>query len=124
MSKLKSWHVEIASLKTRKERTRKMSAKIIGIIRFSGDDRGRNPDACADALRAAGFAVTRMDDRFKRVLKIPGDEEMEATKTGTPGDVWKEIDKIIEPFGGDCQECGEISDDHIPFAGLHKLAAH
>jgi hypothetical protein len=105
-----------------------MTSKIVGIIGFSGNDKGRNPDACADALRAAGFAVTRMDERYNRLMEIPpgipGDEVMEAVKAGTVDDVWEEIDEIVEPFGGDCNEAGEISDDHIPFQDLHKLAAH
>jgi hypothetical protein len=54
----------------------------------------------------------------------PGDEFLEATKVGTNRDViWNEIGAVVQGFGGDCDECGEVSDDHVPLQWLHDEMA-
>ena len=97
-----------------------MSKKIMGEVVFSGN-LDIDPNGCAAALREAGFEVHRMDERFRKLMAVPGDEFLEATKVGTDADaIWKEIDQIVERFDGDCQACGEISDDHVPLKFLHE----
>jgi hypothetical protein len=97
-----------------------MSKKIMGEVVFSGN-LDPDPDGCAAALREAGFEVVRMDERFKKLMDVPGDEFLEATKVGTNlNAIWDEITAIVERFNGDCQQCGEISDDHVPLEFLHE----
>jgi hypothetical protein len=95
------------------------ATKIMGKVCFSGN-LNPNPDGCAAALREGGFKVVRMPERFQKLMDVEGDEFMEVSKVSTDMDAtWNEISAIAERFGGTCDECGEISDDHTPFNLLH-----
>ena len=50
-------------------------------------------------------------------------EPCERAKYAAALKVMDEIKAIIDPFGGDCGEAGEIGSDHIAFGG-EKLARH
>lgn len=100
-----------------------MSKKIMGEVVFSGN-LDPDPDGCAAALREAGFEVHRMPEHYRKHMEFPEDTFMEAVKVGTDLDaIWDEITAIVERFDGDCQACGEISDDHVPLKFLHEHAA-
>jgi hypothetical protein len=98
------------------------ATKIMGEVCFSGD-LNPNPDGCAAALRAAGFKVVRMPERFRKLMAVEGDEFLEASKVGTDlNAIWDEINAIAERFGGGCQECGEVSDGDVPFRSLEAAS--
>jgi len=82
--------------------------KTVGTIVFSGD-MNPDPDGCEAALREAGYEVTRMPERFKKLMSVPGDEFLEAMKV------------IVEPFGADADDFGEFDPaTHIPFQFLRE----
>jgi hypothetical protein len=98
-------------------------SKLMCEIVFAGD-LDINPDGCAAALQAAGFEVARMEPRHRKLMAVEGDEFMEALGTGTDVDsFWEKVQTIVEPFGGDVNEGGEIGDDHVPLQSLHDQEA-
>jgi hypothetical protein len=94
----------------------------MGSIAFAGD-LDQDADGAEIALRRAGFHVTRMPDKLRPGLAHPEDEFMEASKAGTDADaiaIMYEIDAIVKPFGGLCDEVGAVASDHVPFAELFE----
>jgi hypothetical protein len=94
--------------------------KTVGTIVFSGD-MNPDPDGCEAALREAGYEVTRMPERFKKLMSVPGDEFLEAMKVGTTDAICAELNAIVEPFGADADDFGEFDPaTHIPFQFLRE----
>ena len=94
--------------------------KIVVCIAF-GYELSPNPDAAADALWQAGFAVHRFPTHMRHLLAHPNDDHIEAVKAGTEADIdtiWNEAEFIVDGFGGDCHECGGVDDAYVPFEGL------
>jgi hypothetical protein len=98
-----------------------MSQNIVGWIAFTGD-LDPDPDAAAIALRAAGFAVTRMPAKFRSRLAHPLDDFMLVSIGGTMTDddekimiaVMDEINAIVDGYGGLCHECDVLPLDDVP----------
>jgi hypothetical protein len=93
-----------------------------GDLEWSGEVR-LDADAAAEALRRAGYEVFRLPDRHGGVLAHPLDDFLEVHAAG-PDDakltqtVMREIDAIVWPYGGLCNECGPIRAGRVPFADL------
>jgi hypothetical protein len=72
-------------------------------------------DGAAAALRAAGYTVHRMPDKYRNSLQFPLDNHIEAVFGDPNLDNLGDINAIVEEFGGDCAECGPIATDCQPF---------
>jgi hypothetical protein len=86
-----------------------------------------DPDGASDALRRAGFNVTRMPLRWRERMTFPEDEFILVTIEGSDDRkiiraVMDEINTIVRPFGGDLDECGPIHG--VPFEVLFKEPSH
>jgi hypothetical protein len=83
-----------------------------------------------DALRDAGYDVLVGDHLadpesaetvFIEVYgRSHGDPGIEAVATGTGltpamGAFWRDVERIVEPFGGGADICGLVHDDDVPF---------
>jgi hypothetical protein len=96
-----------------------------GYVAFSCDDNeyltSGDPDAAERALRCAGFNVMRLPERFRPQLAYPGDDHMLVTRRVEQlsqevyGRLLKEINAIVEPYGGLLGECGWMNPDNPPF---------
>ena len=107
--------------------------RIVGSIVFSAlpgessdlPDESPDPDAAAAALRAAGFEVTMMPEKFGARLVDPEDYFMEASIDGLEDDkilgaIWDEINAIVDRYGGSCDECGPVPSDYVPFEDVFE----
>ena len=84
-----------------------------------------DPERAAAELRQAGYDVFRMPDKYSFQLAHPLDDFIEAVIDGSDDDkvigaIMKEVDAIVERYGGLCRECGPIGRDYVPFADLTK----
>jgi len=113
-----------------------MITKAVAMVVFSGEfgdpehtnnmewsDIVLDPDLAADALRRAGYTVTRLPDRYGGYLWHPLDDFMEAVivaphELEAYGAIMDKIDAIVGRYGGQCQQCGPLEPDHEPFADL------
>jgi hypothetical protein len=74
-----------------------------------------NVDGAAAALRAAGYTVHRLPDKYRKFLQFPLDDHIEAVFGDPNLDNLADINAIVEEFGGDCDECRPIATDYQPF---------
>ena len=78
---------------------------------FSGDLPQTNPDAAAEALRAAGYKVFRLPPALKKKLEVEGDADDDSIDA-----MRADAERIASPFGGYVDCCGAASIE--PFAEL------
>jgi hypothetical protein len=99
-------------------------ARLMTSICFSAGFDGRqhlDVDGAAAALRQAGYEVHRMPDKYRWTLRHPRNDFLEAT-IASPADeegmgkVLDEVNHIVERFGGDAAEVGEVEPGYVPFA--------
>ena len=88
---------------------------------FSGDLPQINPDAAAEALRAAGYQVFRLPPKLRATLDVEGDDFIEIRREGDANDdaidaMWTDARRIVDPFGGDVDCVGAASEE--PFLEL------
>jgi hypothetical protein len=113
-----------------------MTTKVVALVVFAGGfgdpeytnnperrDIMLDPDRAADELRKAGYAVTRLPDRYGGYLFHPLDDFIEAVVAAPHdlkvyGDIMDEISGIVGKYGGECSECGPLEPDHEPFDDL------
>jgi hypothetical protein len=84
---------------------------------FCGNIPGNNPDAAAEALRAAGYQVFRLPPLLKVALEFPGDDFLEIRREGVDDEgslmaMRADAERIVEPFGGgiDCSGAKTIAE--------------
>jgi hypothetical protein len=101
-----------------------------------------DPDAAAIALQKAGYTVARLPERLRPRISIPGDDFMEAMidagvitdeenilftrgrydpavplperMDGVLRTIDREMEGIVEPFGGWVEACGFEPHDYVP----------
>jgi hypothetical protein len=92
---------------------------------FAGDNPQANPDAAAEALRAAGYQVFRLPPAFRDTLYINGDDFVEIRKRDDDDEkdaddlasaIRADTERIVEPFGGDVDCVGAANP--LPFIDL------
>ena len=92
---------------------------------FAGDNPQANPDAAAEALRAAGYEVFRLPPAFRDTLYINGDDFVEIRKRDDDDEkdaddlasaIRADTERIVEPFGGDVDCVGAANP--LPFIDL------
>jgi hypothetical protein len=86
---------------------------------FCGNIPGNNPDAAAEALRAAGYQVFRLPPELQdATCEIEGDDFIEIRREGADDDainaMWADIDRIVAPFEGDVECVGAASEELFP----------
>ena len=89
---------------------------------FAGDNPKANPDAAAEALRAAGYQVFRLPPE-RHVSEVEGDDFIEIRREGDADDdainvMWEDARRIVDPFGGDVDCVGPASEELF-----HELTA-
>jgi hypothetical protein len=87
---------------------------------FSGDLPQINPDAAAEALRAAGYQVFRLPPELNN-SEVEGDDFIAIRRKGDADDdaihaMWTDARRIVDPFGGDVDCVGAASEE--PFLEL------
>jgi hypothetical protein len=87
---------------------------------FAGDNPKANPDAAAEALRAAGYQVFRLPPELNN-SEVEGDDFIEIRREGDADDdairaMWADARRIVDPFGGDVDCVGPASEE--PFLEL------
>jgi hypothetical protein len=97
--------------------------KFSALVAFGGDCDNVDPDQAADELRRAGYEVRRLPDKYRRLLDHPRDDFLEVIFPCVDDPkainfVWKEIDRIANPYAGCCDECGPLDPDDERFADL------
>jgi len=100
--------------------------KIGGYAAFAGDLDDFDPDGAAVALRRAGFEVMRMPATFRSRMEIPEDDFILVYTDGPEtykfmSAVMKEINAIVDRYGGLLNECGPIASDRAPFEELFSF---
>ena len=86
---------------------------IFALCIFSGGLPQTNPDAAAEALRAAGYQVFRLPPELKATLEVEGDDFIEIRREGDDDDddsidaMWTDAERIVSPFGGDA-DCAAL----------------
>jgi hypothetical protein len=89
---------------------------------FCGEIPGNNPDAAAEALRAAGYEVFRLPPELQdATCEIEGDDFIEVRCEGVADDdaigaMWADAQRIVAPFKGDVDCVGAASEE--PFFKL------
>ena len=80
-----------------------------------------DPDAAAEALRAAGYRVFRLPQALKDTLEIKGDDFIEVRGPGNDDKdsrdaMEADVNRIVEPFGGeiDCSAFRTIAEMWTP----------
>ena len=100
--------------------------RFVATIIFSGD-LDPNPEAAAEALRKAGYQVTKMPEEFRPQLTHPRDDFLEVVKSIVcdPEDIMDEasimmdeLNEIVDRYGALADDCGPIDVDHISFRYL------
>jgi hypothetical protein len=92
---------------------------------FSGNLPQNNPDAAAEALRAAGYQVFRLPPELNN-SEVEGDDFIEIRREGDADDdsintMWADARRIVDPFGGDVDCVGAASEE--PFLELTMPSA-
>ena len=82
---------------------------------FAGDLPQTNPDAAAEALRAAGYQVFRLPPELNN-SEVEGDDFIEIRREGDADDdsihaMWTDAERIVSPFGGYADCCGAASEE-------------
>jgi hypothetical protein len=93
---------------------------ISALCMFCGNIEGNNPDAAAEALRAAGYQVFRLPPELNN-SEVEGDDFIEIRREGDADDdsintMWADARRIVDPFGGDVDCVGAASEE--PFLEL------
>jgi hypothetical protein len=106
----------------RKQEQQMNRQKIMGSIVFSGD-LDPNPDAAADALQCAGFAITRLPEKLRPLLDHPQDDFFEAVIELSYDEevldaIYSEIEATVHVHGGMCRSIGPVETDYIPFSDI------
>ena len=80
-----------------------------------------DPDAAAEALRAAGYEVFRLPPELKATLEIQGDDFIEVRGKGNDDEdsrnaMEADVNRIVDPFGGeiDCSAFLTIAEMWAP----------
>jgi hypothetical protein len=101
---------------------------IFALCCFAGDFEQANPDAAAEALRAAGYKVFRLPPALKKKLEVEGDDFIEIRREGNDDEdsrdaMEADAERIVSPFGGaiDPSGCVTIAELWTP---LPDLCAH
>jgi hypothetical protein len=73
-----------------------------------------DPDAAAEALRAAGYQVFRLPRALKATLEIEGDDFIEVRGKGNDDEdsrdaMEADVDRIVSPFGGAIDPTGCVT---------------
>jgi len=95
---------------------------IAALCGFLGNIEGNDPDAAAEALRAAGYQVFRLPPELQdATCEIEGDDFIEIRREGDADDdsidaMRADAERIASPFGGYVDCCGAASIE--PFAEL------
>jgi hypothetical protein len=93
-------------------------ARVMAYVAF-GVGIDYDADGAAAELEQAGYVVHRLPEKYRRLLRIPGDDHMEAVIADRDADdVFDEVGAIAERCGGDCIECGPIGPEYEPFVEL------
>jgi hypothetical protein len=105
-----------------------MTQRLVAIAVFAGDDPDLDVERAADELRRAGFQVTCMPDKFIARLSHPFDNFIEAIKEVDCDDpeiidtmiaaMFCQVERVVSPCGGYCNECGPVDPVHVPFIDL------
>ena len=98
-------------------------SKLMAYVAFGGDCKP-DPDTAADELADAGYTVHRLPPNHP-ILFHPLDDHFECVIEGTADDriidaVMREIDDIVDQYGGMCIGCGPIAADYVPFGRLFE----
>jgi hypothetical protein len=112
-----------------------MATKLMASVAFGGGlgdpeftndferDFNLDPELAAAELRQAGYEVFLMPEKYSGRLAHPLDDFIEAVIDG-PDDpkvieaIMREVNAIVDKYGGICMECGLISNGYVPFADL------
>ena len=106
------------------------ASRLVATIIFSGD-LDPDPKAAADALREAGYEVTKMPKKFRPLLAHPRDDFFEVTKPvvcdlkdimNEADIMMDELNKLVDRYGAIADDCGPIDAGHIPFASFDEPA--
>jgi hypothetical protein len=88
-----------------------------------------DPDAAAEALRAAGYEVFRLPLELKATLEIEGDDFIEVRGEGNDDKdsrnaMEADVNRILSPFGGeiDCSAFRTIAEMWAPSMRLPRCA--
>ena len=108
-----------------------MQKHLKATVAFSGEmdhdpaGAAADPARAAAALREAGYEVVMMPEKFRSRVGHPGDDFIEVTKRIVGDDVYQAIDAmmddvntIVERYGGNCDNGGQIDEDYVPFSDL------
>jgi hypothetical protein len=93
---------------------------IAALCGFLGNIEGNDPDASAEALRAAGYQVFRLPPELKAATcEIEGDDFIEVRREGDADDdainaMWADVDRIVAPFEGEVDCVGAASEELFP----------
>jgi hypothetical protein len=87
---------------------------------FSGNMPKSDPDAAAEALRAAGYQVFRLPAELNK-SEVEGDDFIEIRREGDADDaaidaMWADAQRIVDPFDGGVDCVGPASEE--PFNDL------
>jgi hypothetical protein len=104
------------------KRSETMESKMmVAQITFSGNAPNLDPEGAAECLRANGYHVECMPERFRRLIEVEGDDFLEVSRvTNDEHALSNHVEDLVAPFGGDVASCGEMRPGHIPFEFLHE----
>jgi hypothetical protein len=100
---------------------------LLGAVAFGGNCDNLDVDRAVDELRKAGYEVHYMPDHYRSRMVHPLDEIVEVVISGEAATIvneqfiaalWREVDAIVAPSGGLCDEFGAVEDDYVPFADV------
>ena len=89
---------------------------ISALCMFCSDLPGSNPDAAAEALRAAGYQVFRLPPELKAATCEEGHDFIEIHREGNDDEdaiaaMWADAQRIVGPFEGDVDCVGAASEE-------------
>ena len=101
--------------------TRSGAARAIDALRAAGYD-----VLVGDHVADAGSAETVFIEVYGRFNHEDADIEALALVAGaeTPAmdAFWRDVQRIVEPFGGDVDNCGPVNDDDVPFSYYRRVS--